>query len=80
MGKKIMAIVLGILTLITAWSTIKMITAIAHIEKGTEISYAPIPVQVQDPNLAVVLVSSLIYACITIVLALITIKLMKKKN
>ncbi|MGV3042058.1 hypothetical protein ACEE08_03800 [Staphylococcus rostri] len=80
MGKKILAVILGIVTLITAWSTIKMFLAMAHTGNSLYVSYAPLPIQLMNPNFTVILISAVIYTLITIVLAIITVKLGKSQS
>ncbi|MCU5747011.1 hypothetical protein N9R04_10035 [Staphylococcus sp. SQ8-PEA] len=77
--KKVFAIILGIVTLITAWSTIKMILALAHTDQNIYMSLAPLPINLSNPNTTVILVSAIIYAVVTITLAGLTIKLSKSK-
>lgn len=77
--RKIFAIIIGIITVVSAWSTIKMVIALANMDKNLNVSYAPLPIHLSNPSSAVISVSAIIYGIITIVLALITIKLSKTK-
>ncbi|MDO5376487.1 MAG: hypothetical protein Q4F01_09950 [Staphylococcus rostri] len=80
MGRKISAIILGIITIVTAWSTIKMFIALAHTSQELQVSYAPLPIQLHNPNSTVLIFSSIIYSIVTISMALVTIKLSKPKK
>ncbi|SUM58499.1 Uncharacterised protein [Staphylococcus microti] len=80
MGRKILAVILGIITLVTAWSTIHMFVALAHTDSYLKLGYAPLPIQLENPNSTVIIVSAIVYAVMTIVFALITLKLAKPKK
>lgn len=79
MMKKIFAIILGIVAIITAWSTVKMVLALAHTDQNLYLSYAPLPIHLSNPSTTVISVSAIIYAVVTIIFASITIKLSKSK-
>ncbi|UXR78243.1 MULTISPECIES: hypothetical protein [unclassified Staphylococcus] len=79
MGRKILGVILGIITLITAWSTINMFVALAHKGNHLVLSYAPLLIELTDPNSTLIIISAVIYTIITIGFALITLKLFKSK-
>lgn len=80
MGKKFLSIIMGIITLITAWSTIKMFLAMSYTGNHLKLSYAPIPIQLKDPNMIVIVISAVIFSIITVILGTFTIKLANTKN
>lgn len=80
MGRKILAVILGIITLITAWSTINMFVALTHMGNHLILSYAPLPIELTNPNSTVIIVSAVIYTIITIGFALITLRLFQSKH
>ncbi|MCS4485718.1 hypothetical protein [Staphylococcus americanisciuri] len=80
MGRKILAVLLGIVAFVTAWSMIKMFIALAHSGGELKVSYAPLPLQLANPNMTVLIISIIIYAAATIMLAFFTIKLIKPKQ
>ncbi|MCY1582776.1 hypothetical protein [Staphylococcus pettenkoferi] len=75
--RKVISIICGILTVITAWSTIKMILAIISVNKTIEVSYAPLPISLTNPSNNLIIVSLIVYIIITIILGIITLKLFK---
>lgn len=75
--RKVISIIYGILTVITAWSTIKMILAIISVNKTIEVSYAPLPISLTNPSNNLIIVSLIVYIIITIILGIITLKLFK---
>ncbi|MCI2803291.1 hypothetical protein [Staphylococcus pettenkoferi] len=75
--RKVISIICGILTVITAWSTIKMILAIISVNKTIEVSYAPLTISLTNPSNNLIIVSLIVYIIITIILGIITLKLFK---
>lgn len=77
MMKKIFSLISGVFTLIAAWSTIKMFIALGNKGENLEVSYAPLPIVLKNPNETIIIISGIVYIILTIGLALVTIKLAK---
>ncbi|MCY1569238.1 hypothetical protein [Staphylococcus pettenkoferi] len=70
--KRITLLILGLITLSSAWSTLKMIVALFITGRTITVSYAPLPFSLDNPNKLIIFVSIIIYIIITLILATIT--------
>lgn len=70
--KRITLLILGLITLSSAWSTLKMIAALFITKRAITVSYSPLPFSLDNPHKLIIFVSIITYIILTLILAAVT--------